>query len=75
MYLVEVHAQVCAAAEPLLARVLNFLAEELAREALDCFSKVPKFGMGGMLRVSVLFSVISMFLAQLTKLCSGHAGN
>jgi Exocyst complex component Sec5 len=55
MYLVEVHAQVCAAAEPLLARVLNFLADELAREALDCFRKVTKFGMGGMLRVSCGF--------------------
>lgn len=53
MYLVEVHAQVCAAAEPLLARVLNFLAEELAREALSCFQQIKKFGMGGMLRATL----------------------
>ena len=52
MYLVVVHAQVSDAAEPLLERTLNSLAEELADEALRCFRQVKRFGMGGMLRVS-----------------------
>ena len=51
MYLVGVHAQVSNAAEPLLERTLNTLAEELAEEALRCFRHVKRFGMGGMLRV------------------------
>lgn len=52
MYLVGVHAQVSNAAEPLLERTLNSVAEELAEEALRCFRQVKRFGMGGMLRVS-----------------------
>jgi exocyst complex component 2 len=52
MYLVGVHAQVSNTAEPLLERILNSLAEELADEALRCFRHVRRFGMGGMLRVS-----------------------
>ena len=53
MYLVGVHAQVSAAAAPLLERTLNALVEDVADEALSCFRQVKKFGMGGMLRVSV----------------------
>jgi len=51
MYLVGVHAQVTSVAEGLLERTLNFLAEELADEALRSFKQVKRFGMGGMLRV------------------------
>ncbi|KAH6909641.1 exocyst complex component Sec5-domain-containing protein [Coprinopsis sp. MPI-PUGE-AT-0042] len=64
MYLVEVHAQVCAAAEPLLARVLNFLADELAREALDCFREVKSFGMGGMLRATLEIEFVHQTLGR-----------
>ncbi|PFH47085.1 hypothetical protein AMATHDRAFT_68442 [Amanita thiersii Skay4041] len=53
MYLVGVHAQVSSAAEPLLERTLNALAEELAEEALRCFRQVKRFGMGGMLRATL----------------------
>ncbi|KAG2003313.1 hypothetical protein CC2G_003924 [Coprinopsis cinerea AmutBmut pab1-1] len=53
MYLVDVHAQVCEAAEPLLPRTLNLLVEELASEALHCFRQVKRFGMGGMLRATL----------------------
>ncbi|KAF8633062.1 hypothetical protein AX15_001537 [Amanita polypyramis BW_CC] len=53
MYLVGVHAQVSNAAEPLLERTLNSLAEELADEALHCFRQVKRFGMGGMLRATL----------------------
>ena len=51
MYLVGVHAQVSAAAAPLLERTLNALVEDVAEEALRCFRQVKRFGMGGMLRV------------------------
>lgn len=57
MYLVNVHAQVSRVTEPLLDRALNALVEDLAEEALRCFRQVKRFGMGGMLRVSLLFSV------------------
>lgn len=49
--LVLVHAQVSATARPLVARTLGSLVEELAQTALDAFSKVERFGMGGMLQV------------------------
>ena len=51
MFLVGVHAQVSAAAAPLLERTLNALVEDVAEEALRCFRQVKRFGMGGMLRV------------------------
>ncbi|KAF5367582.1 hypothetical protein D9758_003714 [Tetrapyrgos nigripes] len=53
MYLVSVHAQVTLVVENLLERILNFLAEELAEEALRSFKQVKKFGMGGMLRATL----------------------
>lgn len=52
IFLVGVHAQVSAAAAPLLDRALSALVEGVADEALRCFRQVKKFGMGGMLRVS-----------------------
>lgn len=56
MYLVGVHAQVTSAAAPLLERTLNALVEDIAEEALRCFRQVKRFGMGGMLRVSLVGS-------------------
>lgn len=52
--LVLVHAQVSETARPLVARTLGSLVEELARVSLDAFSKVDRFGMGGMLQVRTL---------------------
>lgn len=52
--LVLVHAQVSATARPLVARTLGSLVEELAQVALDAFGKVERFGMGGMLQVSLI---------------------
>lgn len=49
--LVLVHAEVSATARPLVSRALGSLVEELAKEALDAFGKVERFGMGGMLQV------------------------
>ena len=51
MFLVNIHAQVSAAAAPSLERTLSALVEDIAEEALRCFRQVSKFGMGGMLRV------------------------
>ena len=62
MYLVGIHAQVTAAAAPLLDRTLSALVEDIADEALRCFRQVKKFGMGGMLRVGSRFtSAISIY--------------
>lgn len=49
--LVLVHAQVTATARPLVPRALENLVEQLAVVSLDAFSKVERFGMGGMLQV------------------------
>ena len=61
MYLVGVHAQVSDIAPPLLDRTLNRLVESLVEEALRCFKQVKRFGMGGMLRVSVEIIFFSNF--------------
>jgi Exocyst complex component Sec5 len=58
--LVSVHAQVCNVAEQLLDRTLNAIVEEVATEALQCFRQVKRFGMGGMLRVRLPFSLSSV---------------
>jgi exocyst complex component 2 len=55
--LVSIHAQVCNTAELLLDRTLNAIVEEVATEALRCFRQVKRFGMGGMLRVRLPFSL------------------
>ena len=60
MFLVGVHAQVSSAAAPLLDRILNALVEDLAQEALRCFRQVKRFGMGGMLRVRISVTFISL---------------
>lgn len=57
--LVLVHAQVSATAKPLVARTLGSLVEELAQVALEAFSKVERFGMGGMLQVSRLSTSVA----------------
>ena len=55
--IVSVHAQVCSIVEQLLDRTLNAIVEEVATEALRCFRQVKRFGMGGMLRVCLPFSL------------------
>ena len=52
LFLVGVHAQVNSVAKPLLERAMHALVEDIAKEALECFGRVERFGMGGMLRVS-----------------------
>jgi exocyst complex component 2 len=54
IYLVGVHAQVSAAAQPLLERVLQGLVDDIVDEGFRCFRQVKRFGMGGMLRVRSL---------------------
>ncbi|KAH8116013.1 exocyst complex component Sec5-domain-containing protein, partial [Phellopilus nigrolimitatus] len=53
MFLVNVHAHVASVSKSLLERTLNSLVEEVAEEALRCFRKIKKFGMGGMLRATL----------------------
>ena len=49
--LVAIHAQVSATSRALLERTLAALIVEIVNEALLCFRKISRFGMGGMLRV------------------------
>jgi len=51
MYLVEVHALVSKVARRLLERALQAIIELVAAECLACFKQIPRFGIGGMLRV------------------------
>ena len=55
MYLVGVHAQISSAAPTLIDRALGALVDDLAEECLRCFRQVRRFGMGGMLRVSISY--------------------
>ena len=75
MYLVHVHAHVSSVAKPLLERTLEALVEEIADEALRCFRKVKKFGMGGMLRVSTFLD--GKYKAKCQEICYviGNPGN
>ncbi|GAA5997397.1 exocyst subunit SEC5 [Rhodotorula paludigena] len=62
--LVLVHAQVSATAKPLVARTLGSLVEELAQVALEAFSKVERFGMGGMLQATLEIEFMHQTLSQ-----------
>ncbi|KAH9835275.1 exocyst complex component Sec5-domain-containing protein [Rhodofomes roseus] len=64
MFLVGVHAQVSAAAAPLLERTLNALVEDVAEEALRCFRQVKRFGMGGMLRATLEIEFLHQTLSR-----------
>ncbi|TCD67800.1 hypothetical protein EIP91_011928 [Steccherinum ochraceum] len=64
MNLVGVHAQVTAAAAPLLDRTLSALVEDIAEEALRCFRQVKKFGMGGMLRATLEIEFMHQTLSR-----------
>ncbi|KAH8101822.1 exocyst complex component Sec5-domain-containing protein [Cristinia sonorae] len=64
MTLVGIHAQVTAAAAPLLERTLNALVEDIAEEALRCFRQVKKFGMGGMLRATLEIEFMHQTLSR-----------
>ncbi|GAA5969236.1 hypothetical protein JCM11641_007520 [Rhodosporidiobolus odoratus] len=62
--LVLVHAQVSATARPLVSRTLGSLVEELAQVALESFSKVERFGMGGMLQATLEIEFMHQILSQ-----------
>ncbi|BGO96556.1 Exocyst complex component SEC5 [Rhodotorula toruloides] len=62
--LVLVHAQVSATARPLVSRTLGSLVEELANVALEAFSKVERFGMGGMLQATLEIEFMHQTLSQ-----------
>lgn len=58
------HAQVSETARPLVARTLGSLVEELARVSLEAFSKVERFGMGGMLQATLEIEFMHQTLSQ-----------
>lgn len=64
LFLVGVHAQVNSVARALLERSLHRLVEDVAQEALDCFTKIEKFGMGGMLRATLEIEFMHQTLVQ-----------
>lgn len=70
-----VHAQVSAAAAPLLDRTLSALVEGVAEEALRCFRQVKKFGMGGMLRVCFTVVLPLCLPADIVSCAPGNVGN
>ena len=72
MSLEGVHAQVTAAAAPLLERTLNALVEDIADEALRCFRQVKRFGTGGMLRVRLFYEWRGNFFFIVSILHSDH---
>lgn len=49
--LVLVHAEVGDIAKNLANRTLSALLENMAKDCLEAFQRVDKFGMGGMLQV------------------------
>jgi len=53
LLLVEAHAKVSDVSTVLLPRILEALVNGLTEVALDCFQRIPNFGTGGMLTVSI----------------------
>jgi exocyst complex component 2 len=62
--MVEVHAEISKVSKTLLGRTLSTLLEETAKVALECFRQIQRFGMGGMLSVS-----LSALLTQQPESC------
>lgn len=65
MFLVRVHAHVSGVSKTLLDRTMSALVEEVAENALLCFKRIKKFGMGGMLRVSDMLLKIAVSIKHL----------
>lgn len=62
--LVQVHAQVRAVAKPLVQRTLTALLDDLARETLDSFGQIDRFGVGGMLQATLEIEFMHQTLSQ-----------
>ncbi|KAL1921037.1 uncharacterized protein VTP21DRAFT_11672 [Calcarisporiella thermophila] len=62
--LVLVHAQVNDIAPPLVHRSLSAILDTLVQDCLDCFQKVPRFGMGGMLQATLEVEFMHQTLGQ-----------
>ncbi|CAG8528764.1 23855_t:CDS:10 [Cetraspora pellucida] len=62
--LVIVHAQVNDIAKHLVNRTLTALLENMARDCLEAFQKVEKFGMGGMLQATLEIEFMHQTLSQ-----------
>ncbi|EPQ29151.1 uncharacterized protein PFL1_03438 [Pseudozyma flocculosa PF-1] len=64
LLLVQIHAQVRAVTKPLVTRTILSLVEDLANETLECFGRIPRFGMGGMLQATLEIEFIHQTMAQ-----------
>lgn len=64
MFLVSVHAHVSKVARILLNRALLAIVEIVAAECLACFKQIPRFGMGGMLRVNLHMLPLSYLISS-----------
>jgi exocyst complex component 2 len=73
VYLVRVHAQLSAAAPPLLERGLLTLVENVSGEALRSFKQVRRFGMGGMLRATLEIEFLQQTLGRFVSTAAGAA--
>ncbi|CAG8621305.1 2618_t:CDS:10, partial [Ambispora leptoticha] len=62
--LVLVHAEVGDIAKHLVNRTLSCLLESMAKDCLDAFKKVEKFGMGGMLQATLEIEFMHQTLSQ-----------
>ncbi|CAG8802430.1 5283_t:CDS:2, partial [Racocetra fulgida] len=62
--LVIVHAQVNDVAKHLVNRTLTALLEHMARDCLEAFQKVERFGMGGMLQATLEIEFMHQTLSQ-----------
>lgn len=62
--LVQVHAQVRSVAKPLVHRTISTLLEDLAAVVLDSFSRISRFGMGGMLQATLEIEFTHQTLSQ-----------
>ncbi|KAG0296297.1 hypothetical protein BGZ96_009837 [Linnemannia gamsii] len=62
--LVVVHAQISEIAPPLVSRALSALLINIAQDCLRCFQEVKRFGMGGMLQVTLDMELMNHSLVQ-----------
>jgi exocyst complex component 2 len=62
--LVVVHAQISEIAPPLVFRALSALLINIAQDCLRCFQEVKRFGMGGMLQVTLDMELMNHSLVQ-----------
>ncbi|CAO3635122.1 unnamed protein product [Cunninghamella blakesleeana] len=64
MTLVMVHSQISSVAKQLVHRALSALLENMAKDCLESFRQVERFGMGGMLQATLEIEFMHQTLSQ-----------